>query len=159
MTIWPRLCIILVILACLPAVAGGQADKPRPKLLDGDLIEDGQPAPPPPPAQPAPENDTSQSVTLRKEFTVTLPFNPATGLGWKVASYDREFLQLVRTRYQKPEKPQPGPAEPPRQPGPPGQQFFDFLALKSGTCTIVFHYQRVLEKAVLRELRHTVTIK
>jgi inhibitor of cysteine peptidase len=144
-----RLSLILtVILAFLPLMA--QADKPKPKLLDGELIEEGQPSPVPQPAQPAPEDNTSQTVTLRREFSVRLPSNPSTGFGWKVASYDREFLQLLRNRYQKPDQPRPGAG---------GQELFDFLPLKSGSTTIIFHYQRPFEKQVARELRHTVIIK
>lgn len=142
--------ILIFILTCLPAMLQAQADKPKPKLLDGELIEEGQTTPAPEPAQPAPENNTSQTVTLRKEFSVRLPSNPSTGFGWKVASYDREFLQLLRNRYQKPEQPRPGAG---------GQELFDFLPLKTGSTTIVFHYQRPFEKQVARELRHTMIIK
>ena len=142
--------LLIVILTCLPSMLQAQADKPKPKLLDGELIEEGQPPPEAQPAQPAPENNTSQTVTLRQEFNVTLPSNPSTGFGWKVVSYDRQFLQLLRTRYQKPDPPRPGA---------PGQQLFEFLPLKSGTTVIVFHYQRPFEKQVVRELRHTVVIK
>ncbi len=142
--------ILLIILTFLPAMVPAQSDQPKPKLLDGELIEEGQPAPAPPPAQPAPENNTSQTVTLRQEFSVALPSNPSTGFGWKVASYDRDFLQLLRNRYQKPAQPRPGAA---------GQELFDFLPLKSGSTTIVFHYQRPFEKQVAREIRHTLIIK
>jgi inhibitor of cysteine peptidase len=142
--------LLIVILTCLPAMVQAQADKPKPKLLDGELIEEGQPSPATQPTQPAPENNTSQTVTLLKEFSVTLPSNPSTGYGWKVASYDRQFLQLLRNRYQKPDQPRPGAG---------GQEFFDFLPLKSGTTAIVFHYQRPFEKQAARELRHTVIIK
>jgi inhibitor of cysteine peptidase len=145
-----RLLVLMVILTLMPVMVNAQADKPKPKLLDGDLIEEGQPAPTPQPAQPAPGNNTSQTVTLRKEFSVSLASNPTTGFGWKVAAYDREFLQLLRNRYQKPEQPRPGSG---------GQELFEFLPLKSGTTTIVFHYQRPFEKQVARELRHTVVIK
>ncbi len=144
--------LILTLICCLTfltAVVPAQTDKPRPKLLDGDLIEEGQTSPAPAPTQPAPENNTSQIVALLKEFSVTLPSNPATGFGWKVASYDREFLQLLRRRYQKPEQPSPGAG---------GQELFDFLPLKSGTTSIVFHYQRPFEKQVARELRHTIVV-
>jgi inhibitor of cysteine peptidase len=142
--------ILIVILTFTPSSVPSQADKPKPKLLDGELIEEGQSAAAPAPVQPAPENNTSQTVTLREEFSVTLPSNPSTGYGWKVAAYDREFLQLLRNRYQKPEQPRPGAG---------GQELFDFLPLKSGTTHIVFHYQRPFEKQAARELRHTVIIK
>lgn len=142
--------ILIVILTFIPSAVPAQTDKPRPKLLDGELIEEGQPTPAPTPAQPAPEDNTSQTVTLRKEFSVSLPSNPSTGYGWKVAAYDREFLQLLRNHYQKPEQPRPGAG---------GQELFDFLPLKSGTTRIVFHYQRPFEKQAVRELRHTVVIK
>ncbi len=92
----------------------------------------------------------AKTVALLKEFSVTLPSNPSTGFGWKVARYDREFLQLLRRRYQKPDQPRPGAG---------GQELFDFLPLKSGSTTIVFHYQRPFEKQVARELKHTVVIK
>jgi inhibitor of cysteine peptidase len=150
MATYHRFLVLIVFLTCLPAMVPAQADKPKPKLLDGELIEEGQTKPAPEPAQPAPENHTSQTVTLRKEFSVTLPSNPSTGYGWKVASYDREFLQLLRNRYQKPDPPRPSAG---------GQELFDFLPLKSGTTTVVFHYQRLFEKQVARELRHTVIIK
>jgi inhibitor of cysteine peptidase len=143
-----RLLVCIIILTLLPAMVLAQADKPRPKLLDGELIEDGESAPAPP--QPAPENNTSQTVILRQEFSVTLPSNPSTGFGWKVAAYDRDFLQLLRHRYQKPEQARPGAG---------GQELFDFLPLKSGATTVVFHYQRPFEKQAARELRHTVVIK
>lgn len=142
--------ILIVILTLLLTMVPAQADKPKSKLLDGELIEEGQTTPAPEPAQPAPENNTNQTVTLRKEFSVRLPSNPSTGFGWKVASYDREFLQLLRNHYQKPEQPRPGAG---------GQELFDFLPLKSGPTTIVFHYQRPFEKQIARELRHTVIIK
>jgi inhibitor of cysteine peptidase len=147
-----RLFILIVILILLPALVQAQADKPKPKpkLLDGELIEEGKTAPAPPQVQPAPENDTSQTVTLLKEFSVSLPSNPSTGFGWKIVSYDRQFLQLLRHRYQKPAQPRPGAG---------GQEFFDFLPLKSGRTTIVCHYQRIFQKQVARELRHTVIIK
>ncbi len=140
--------MLMIVLTFFPTPVLAQKDKP--KLLDGELIEEGQPAPPPAPAQPAPENDTSQTVTLLKEFSVTLPSNPSTGYGWKVARYDREFLQLLRRRYQKPEQSRPGAG---------GQELFDFLPLKSGNTTVVFHYQRPFEKQVARELRHTIVVK
>lgn len=143
-----NLIILSLILFLAIPTAAARADKP--KLLDGDLIEAGQPAPPPPPAQPAPETITSQTVTLRQEFSVTLPSNPTTGYGWKIASYDRDFLQLLRNRYQKPDPPRPGAG---------GQELFYFLPLKSGTTAIVFHYQRPFEKQAAREQRHTVVIK
>jgi inhibitor of cysteine peptidase len=143
--------ILLATLVCLPAMVNAQMDKPKekPKLLDGELIEEGQPAPTPEPALPAPE-PTSQTVTLLKEFSVPLPSNPSTGFGWKVVSYDREFLQLLRNRYQKPDQLRPGAG---------GHELFDFLPLKSGTTTIVFHYQRPFEKQIAREQRHTVVIQ
>jgi len=141
---------LLVYLTILPALASAQTDKPKSKFLDGELIEEGQPSPAPAPTQPAPENNTSQTVTLLKEFSVTLPANPSTGYGWKVATYNREFVQLLRRRYQKPAEPRPGAG---------GQELFDFLPLQSGTTTIVFHYQRPFEKQVARELRHTIVIK
>jgi len=142
--------LIFMLFIFLPTVGPAQTDKPKSKLLDGELIEEGQPSPAPAPTPPAPENNTSQTVTLLKEFSVTLPANPATGYGWKVAAYNREFLQLLRRRYQKPAEPRPGTG---------GQEIFDFLPLQSGTTTIVFHYQRPFEKQVARELRHTIVIK
>ena len=39
--------LILMLIFCLtflPAVGPAQADKPKPKLLDGELIEEGQPS-------------------------------------------------------------------------------------------------------------------
>jgi inhibitor of cysteine peptidase len=138
---------LIFILTFLSAIVPARADKP--KLLDGELIEEGQSAPSAP-AQPAPENETSQTVTLLKEFSVTLPSNPSTGYGWKVARYDREFLQLLRRRYQKPDQSRPGAG---------GQEFYDFLPLRSGTTTIFFHYQQPFGKQVARELKHTVVIK
>lgn len=140
---------LILLQAILPAGVQAQIDQAKPKLLDGELIEEGQKAPPPAPAA-APENNISQTVTLLKEFSVTLPSNPSTGYGWKVASYDRSFLQLLRRRYQKAPEPRPGAA---------GQEFYDFLPLKTGTSTIVLHYQRPFETQVARELRHTVVIK
>ena len=150
MLIYRLFLTLIVLLTFLPAVVPAQTDKPKPKLLDGELIEEGQPSPAPAPSQPAPENNTSQSVTLLKEFSVTLPSNRSTGYGWKVATYNREFLQLLRFRYQKPAEPRPGAG---------GQELFDFLPLKSGSTTIVFHYQRPFEKQVARELQHTIVIK
>ncbi len=136
----------------MPAIAPAQTDKPKdkPKLLDGELIEEGQSAPVQAPAQPAPENDTREEVMVLKEFSVTLPSNPSTGYGWRVAKHDRDFLQLLRRRYQKPEK---------AVPGSPGQEIYDFLPLKSGTTTIIFYYQRPFGPQVARELKHTVVIK
>jgi len=145
------LMVLMVILVCLTSSA--EADRPKPKLLDGELIEEGETSPEPPPAFPPetrPETQTSQTVTLLKEFSVSLPANPSTGFGWKVISYDREFLQLLRTRYQKPAQPLPGA---------PGQEFFDFLPRQTGTTTIILHYQRPFDKQYTRELRHTVIIK
>lgn len=146
----PCILIVLVVLSLFPAITQAQDVKPKPKLLDGDLIEEGQPPPSPAPTQPAPENNTSQRVVLLKEFSVSLPSHPSTGYGWKVAAYDRQVLQLLRHSYQKPAQPRPGAG---------GQELFDFLPLKSGTTTIVFHYQRPFEKQVARELRHTVVIQ
>ncbi len=131
-------------------MARPRTDKPKPKLLDGELIEEGQPPPAPAPPQPAPENHTSQTVTLLKEFSVTLPANPSTGYGWKVATYNREFLQLLRRRYQKPTEPRPGAG---------GQELFDFLPLKSGTTTIVFHYQRPFENRLPEESHYMIVIQ
>jgi inhibitor of cysteine peptidase len=147
-----RLAILALVLILTFPFAMGQAqtDKPKPKLLDGELIEEGHLPPEAQPAQPGPENNTNQTVTLRQEFQVTLPSNPSTGFGWKVAVYDRQYLQLLRSRYHKPERPGPGVF---------GQQIFEFLPLKSGTTTIIFHYQRPFEKQAVRELRHQVVIK
>ena len=64
---------VISVLIFLPIIAPAQNDKPRSKLLDGELIEEGQPSPAPAPTQPDPENSTSQVVTLLKEFSVTLP--------------------------------------------------------------------------------------
>lgn len=139
---------LIFILTILSAVVPARAEKS--KLLDGEIIEEGQPAPSPAPAQPAPENNTSQTVILLKEFSVTLPANPSTGLGWKVAKYDREFLQLLRRRYQKPDQ---------RSSGATGQEFFDFLPLKSGSTNVFFHYKRIFKTQVARELKHTIVIK
>jgi inhibitor of cysteine peptidase len=141
-----------IMVIFLATIVLAQNDKPKPKLLDGELIEEGQPAAVPAPTQPAPENNTRQEVPVLKEFSVTLPSNPSTGYGWKVANYDRNFLQLLRRRYQKPEK---------VLPGAPGQEIYDFLPLKSGTTMLIFHYQRPFESqaAVARELKHTVIIK
>jgi inhibitor of cysteine peptidase len=150
MLICRSILIVTLLVTFLPSILLGQTDKPRPTLLDGELIEEGQPAPEVQPAQPAPENITSQTVILLKEFSVTLPSNPSTGFGWKVASHDRQFLQLLRTRYQKPDQPRPGAG---------GHELFEFLPLKSGTTTILFHYQKPFETQVARELRHTVIIK
>jgi inhibitor of cysteine peptidase len=138
--------VIVGVLTIIPA----QADKPKPKLLDGELIEEGESIPVAPSPQTAPENNTSQNVTLLKEFSVSLPANPSTGFGWRVVSYDRVFLQLLRHRYQKPQPPRPGAG---------GQELFDFLPLKSGTTTVVFHYQRLFEPQAVRELRHQLVIK
>jgi inhibitor of cysteine peptidase len=150
MPFWLRLLICMIIFLCLPGMALAQTDRPKPKLLDGELIEEGQPSPPPPPIQLAPENNTSQTVALRKEFSITLESNPTTGFSWRVASHDRQYLQLLRHRFEKPDPPRPGA---------PGRQRFDFLPLKSGTTTITFHYQRPFEKQAVRELRHTVVIE
>lgn len=141
------LMLLCLSLFCLWPILPVQADKPKPKLLDGDLIEEGQPAPPPsqPPASPPP---TEQTVSLRKEFTLSLPVNPKSGLLWRVAAYDRQFLQLLRHRYQKPV-----------QPGAPGQQQFDFLALQSGRTTVVFVAQPPLVRTVAQERRFEVVIK
>jgi inhibitor of cysteine peptidase len=141
---------LMLLLIFLTGLGLAQNDKAKPKLLDGELIEEGQTAPVPAPAQPAPENNTRQEVAVLKEFSVTLPSNPSTGYGWKVARYDRDFLQLLRRRYQKPEK---------ALPGAPGQEIFEFLPQKSGTTTVIFHYQRPFESQVARELKHTVVIK
>jgi predicted secreted protein len=141
---------LMVFLAFMPVVLSAQNDKPKPKLLDGELIEEGRPPAAPAPAQPATENDTRQEVMVLKEFSVSLPSNPSTGCGWKVAKHDRDFLQLLRRRYQKPEKAVPGAT---------GQEIYDFLPLKSGTTIIIFHYQRPFGSQVARELKHTVLIK
>ncbi len=145
---------ILIILLCLSLFClwpglPVSADKPRPKLLDGDLIEEGQPAPQPsqPPAPPLP---TEQTASLRQEFTISLPVNPKSSLVWRLAEHDRQFLQLLRHRYQKPD---------PSRPGAPGQQQFDFLALKSGRTTVVFVAQPPLVRTVAQERRFVVIIQ
>jgi len=101
---------IILVLVLLPAIVPAQNDKPKSKFLDGELIEEGQPSPDAAPPQPPPENKSSQVVTLLKEFSVTLPANQSTGYSWKVATYDRDFLQLLRRRYQKPPTPARVPA-------------------------------------------------
>ena len=127
--------LLIAILTILLTMVPGRADKPKPKLLDGELIEEGQTTPPR--NRPAGAGKPHQPDRhLRQEFSVRLPSNPSTGFGWKVASYDREFLRLLRNRYQKPEQPRPGAG---------GQELFDFLSLKSGSTTIVFHYRRPLK--------------
>ena len=146
---WLRLLPGVLILIFLSVSVSAPTDKPKPKLLDGELIEDGQPSPPPP-VLATPEIHTSQTVTLLKEFTVTLEANPTTGFSWRVASHDRNYLQLLRHRFEKPNPPRPGA---------PGRQCFDFLPLKSGTTTITFHYQRPYERQAIRELRHTIIIR
>lgn len=141
-----RLVVFMILLTFCPTPV--QAEKPKPKLLDGELIEDGQPAPAP--APPPADHHTTQTVVSRQEFAVALPSNPATGCGWRVAAYDREFLQLLRHRYQKP---------PETRPGAVGQELFDFLALQRGTTTIIFYYQQPFAKQVARDFKHTVVIK
>lgn len=146
-----RLPFLIVLGACLlyvGAVSPVQADRAKPRLLDGDLIEEGQSPPPVP--QPAPEPVIDQTVTLLKEFTLSLPVNPRSGLVWRLADHDRQFLQLLRHRYQKPD---------PTKPGTPGRQHFDFLPLKSGRTTLTFVAQPPLVRTVAQERRFTIIIK
>ena len=142
------LLFLLVFLGNFFAVQSVQADKPKPKLLDGDLLEDGQPPSLPQPPPPTPQAE--QTVSLLKEFTVSLPVTPSTGLVWRVGSYNRQFLQLLRHRYQRPTL---------RQASAAGQQHFDFLPLKSGRTTIVFVAQAPLVKTVAQERRQVIIIR
>lgn len=146
-----RLPLLIILAACLlsfGALSPVQADRPKPKLLDGDLIEEGQSTPPA--KLPTPEPATEQSVTLLKEFTLALPVLPKSGLVWRLADHDRQFLQLLRHRYQKPD---------PGQPGTPGLQQFDFLPLKSGRTTVTFVAQPPLVRTIAQERRFVVIIK
>ncbi|HAY21821.1 MAG TPA: hypothetical protein DCY27_06575 [Desulfobacterales bacterium] len=140
--------IIITILSCWSSSV--HADKPRPRLLDGELIEEGQPSSEPEAAKSPQPTQTSQTVILLKEFCVTLPSNPSTGYGWKIASYDKDFLQLKSHRYQKPDK---------VLPGAPGREMFEFLPLKTGSTTIILHYQRPFEKQIAQELHHRIIIR
>ncbi len=124
------------------------ADKAKPRLLDGELVEEGQSLAPAP--QPAAVPVMALTATLQKEFTITLPVVPATGLVWRLAQYDRRCLQLLRHRYQRPDRTQPGAA---------GRQQFDFLPLQSGRTTLTFVAQPPLVATVAHQQLVTVTIK
>ncbi|MGQ9920165.1 MAG: protease inhibitor I42 family protein [Desulfobacca sp.] len=139
--------VLCLVFFGLWSLLGVQAETAKPRLLDGDLIVEGQPAPRPsqPPAPPPP---IKQTVSLQHEFTISLPVHPKSGLVWRLATYDRQYLQLLRHRYQKP-----------TQPGAPGQQQFDFLALKSGRTLIIFVAQPPLVRTVASERRFEVAIK
>ncbi len=140
---------ILLVAALLVSLLGlGPAWAAKAKILDGELLEEGASALPGPESESLPP--TEQMVTLLKEFTVSLPVNPSTGIVWRVASYDRSYLQLLRHRYQRPT---------PSRPGGSGQQQFDFLPLKSGRTTIVFVAQPPLSRIVNKEKQHLVIIK
>ncbi len=71
-------------------------------------------------------------------------------LVWRLAQYDRRCLQLLRHRYQRPDRTQPGAA---------GRQQFDFLPLQSGRTTLTFVAQPPLVATVAHQQLVTVTIK
>ena len=124
------------------------AEPAKPQILDGELIEDSQA--PPPNQPPAPLPPVEQAATLLHEFTITLPVRPASGLVWRVHTYDRDRLQLLRHRYQRPNPPRPDGV---------GQQHFDFLPLKSGSTTIAFVAQPPLVRTIAQERQWRVLVK
>jgi hypothetical protein len=142
---------ILLVAALLVSLVG---PGPQPglaaqaKILDGELLEEGVPAPAGQVLGAPPS--TEQTVTLLKEFTVSLPIIPSTGVVWRVSAYDRPFLQLLRHRYQRPEPPRPSAL---------GHQQFDFLPLKSGRTTIVFVAQPPLSRTVHQERQYLIIIR
>ncbi len=102
------------------------------------------------PAQEQAEGHPDQIATVLKEFTVALATNPSTGFGWKVAAYDRNYLQLKSRKYRRPEPPRPGAA---------GAELFEFLPLKTGATTIVFEYKRPWENQAAKSQSVRVLIK
>lgn len=77
---------------------------------------------------PAGEVDVIES-SVGERFTVSIPENPGTGYSWSLeASPPQEIFKLVKDEYE-------------------GQNhLFIFDAKKSGSGSLVFHYQRPFEK-------------
>lgn len=140
----------IVLVATLLVSLVGSGPQPggaaQAKILDGEFLEEAGP----PGQGPGLLPPTEQTVTLLKEFTVSLPVIPSTGVVWRVAVYDRQFLQLLRHRYQRPKPPRPGAL---------GHQQFDFLPLKSGRTTIVFVAQPPLSRTVHQERQYLIIIR
>lgn len=134
-----RLWWLPVLLALLlPTTAGAP-------LLDGEPVDL--------PAPPTPESPTpaflEATATLLKDFALSLPLDPRTGYGWRLVSYERDYLQLQRRQFRKPPAGEAGGAE----------EIFIFLPHKTGTTTVTFHYQRPFDRQPTASRTYRITIR
>ena len=114
-------------------------------LLDGEPLDF---ATPPPVVAPSPPQEYQGTATLLKEYSLALPCDPKAGLGWRLAAYDREYLELQARRFQK--------AAPPA--GQP-QEIFVFLPRKTGQTRLTLHYQRPFDRRPTAVRVYQITIR
>ncbi len=78
-----------------------------------------------------------------------LPFDPKSGLGWRLVAYDRDYLELQARRCR------PAAASPAGQP----QEIFVFLPRKTGQTQITLHYQRPFDRRPTAVRVYQLTIR
>lgn len=114
-------------------------------LLDGEPLDFAAPTPAALPAAPLEYQDTA---ALLQEYLLSLPCDPKAGLGWRLAAYDREYLELQTRRFQK-------AASPAGQP----QEIFVFLPRKTGQTRVTLHYQRPFDRQPTAVRVYQITIR
>jgi len=82
----------------------------------------------------------TQTITIgptQSQFTVTLPANPTTGFQWRIISYDKTKIALVKSVYETPTR---------QQIGAGGKMIFTFKTIPGDvypqSSTIHFMYAR-----------------
>lgn len=83
-------------------------------------------------------NETRLNAQLHRSFRIVVDSNPSTGYSW-TAVFDKSFLELVNSRYERPS---------PQIPGLGGKQEFFFRPLKRGETVIELQYKRPWEPDV-----------
>ena len=101
------------------------------------------------PAADCRSQPSEMSVTLNKEFRISLDSNPSTGYRWE-PSFDKAFLRLKRDHFKRPAKVFPGAG---------GTQVFVFLPIKPGQTDIHFVYKRSWETTIAREKTFQIQIR
>ncbi len=129
---WVSRVLILAVVACLVLAFAGCGKK----------------------AEPAPTTEeTSESVTVSagQNFTITLDSNQTTGFTWQLAqALDASLVQYVGKDYVAPTDTS--------LVGAPGEEVWQFQALKEGTTTIVLQYSQAWDTATPPAKKHTVNL-
>jgi len=86
------------------------------------------------------QNGKTSTIEKGAPLVITLESNPSTGYGWQVAKNDGAILKQFGAPTFRPAAHE--------MPGAPGHQSFRFVAISTGSDTIVLEYRRPWEKGV-----------